>query len=156
MSCWKSDSNYSMVSHGQNMQLLSHTTYMTVRNPSRTLASLEPLNELRPIRDCMGDGILRCSWSARALWDRPFAKFSPNAFLRESATEPASHLWLGLNRNRGRIRILRGRVPEPRTILFTFTKNGHLEAKWAPSRAAESNNGPAGAVWYLFLVAVWQ
>lgn len=62
-------------------------TYMAIRYPSRALSSLQPLNELRAIRNHMIQTSLRGYWFGGALEDGSLTKLSPDALFRETMVQ---------------------------------------------------------------------
>jgi len=58
---------------------------MSVGDPGRALAPLQPLDELSAVRDSLGDELLRRDWAGRAVEDGAFAQVGPDALLGEAA-----------------------------------------------------------------------
>jgi hypothetical protein len=54
---------------------------MTIRDPRGAFASLQPLDELGPVRDGTRDGLLRRGWVGRAVGERTLAQLGPDALL---------------------------------------------------------------------------
>jgi hypothetical protein len=103
---------------------------MAVGNPRRTLASLDTLDELSPVRH-MADVGLGCGRLWRVVWDGTFTQLSPDALLREPSRQPWIH---GLQRrHRDMLRVLRGGIVLPRIV---FTEHGHCDAFGYPLAAA--------------------
>jgi hypothetical protein len=98
--------------------------YVTIGDPGRALASLQPLDELSSIRHSMRDGLRRCGWPGRAVRDRAFTQLGPDAFVGKTPAEiPA------LNRDRGGLGVLGGRTGRALMSPVLFAENGHLESR---------------------------
>ncbi len=127
-------------------------TYMSVGNPGRALAPLQPLNELGTVRDSLRDELRRRDRAGRAVEYRAFAQVGPDALLGETAGEPPVRPLERLYRNRGGIRILWGQIPRalwPHLVAFTEYRHRVMQRcrsaeLQTPRRTADAKTGRAG------------
>ena len=126
-------------------QISSILTYMSVGNPGRALAPLQPLDELSTVRDSLGDELLRRDWAGRAVEDGAFAQVGPDALLGEAAREPPLHPLGRLYRNRGGIRILWSQIPRALgSHLVVFTEYRHCVVARCRGAEVQRCRLPAG------------
>ncbi len=100
---------------------------MSVWDPSWALASLQPLDELSPVRYSLRDELLRGNWPRRAVEDGAFTQVGLDALVREAAGKPPFDSWGCLDGDGGRVGVFGVEIPgASRPRLVVFTEHGHL------------------------------